>query len=87
MEQFANNAIEVARQALADELACHPATITVGDITPTEWNDSSLGCPQPGMMYLQVITPGFQIVLEHNGTAYTFHTDRGRRAVHCDKDG
>ncbi len=87
MDQTAATAIEVARQALAAELACSPSAINVRDTAYVEWNDSSLGCPKPGMMYLQVITPGYRVVLEHDGQAYTFHTDRGRRAIQCMEDG
>jgi hypothetical protein len=29
-----------------------------------EWSDASLGCPQPGMVYAQVITPGWHFIYE-----------------------
>lgn len=74
MSQVTDNMVELARQALATELGCSATAISVRDIADVEWNDSSLGCPKPGMMYLQVITPGYQIVLEHDGLIYTFHT-------------
>jgi hypothetical protein len=38
-----------------------------------DWPDSSLGCPQPGMAYLQVITPGYLIVLRALGNDYMYH--------------
>ena len=37
------------------------------------WNDSSLGCPQPGQFYTQVLVHGFWIVLEHDGERYSYH--------------
>src|SRR5690606_36056590 len=37
------------------------------------WSDSSLGCPQSGMMYAQVLTPGFRTVLEVDGVRYRYH--------------
>jgi hypothetical protein len=40
-----------------------------------EWPDASLGCPQPDMMYAQVITPGYQIVFDAGGQAVEVHTD------------
>jgi hypothetical protein len=76
--------VTLARQQLADTLSCDSQAIQVVDVEEMEWSDSSLGCPQPGMMYLQVITPGYRVTLEHNGRRYTFHTDRTRRAVRCD---
>ena len=38
-----------------------------------EWPDGSLGCPQPGMAYLQVITPGYKLVLAAGGQEYSYH--------------
>ena len=49
------------------------------------WPDSSLGCPKPNMNYLQVITPGYRIVLEAQGRSYEYHTDTGKRVVRCEK--
>ncbi len=40
-----------------------------------EWSDSSLGCAQPGMLYAQVITKGYKIVLKVGNINYQFHTD------------
>ena len=48
-----------------------------------DWNDSSLGCPAPGMGYLTVITPGYRVVLEANGERYEYHTDMAGRFVLC----
>jgi len=52
--------------------------ITVIQAQAVEWNDSSLGCPQPGVNYLQVITPGFRVRLYFQGMVYDYHT--GTRA-------
>ena len=78
-----NRATAIARQTLAGELSCQPGAINIVGVEPMEWSDSSLGCPQPGMMYMQVITPGYRITLEHDGQQYVVHTDQGQRAVHC----
>lgn len=37
-----------------------------------EWSDASLGCPQPGRMYPQVITPGYHIVLRVDDVEYDY---------------
>jgi hypothetical protein len=50
-----------------------------------EWSDASLGCPQEGMMYAQVITPGYLIVLEAQGQTFEYHTDQGTNVVLCQK--
>ena len=79
-----NAQAELARQALAKELGVDAAAIRVAQIEEVEWRDSSLGCPKPGMNYLQVITPGYRVVLEAQGRRYEYHTDTGKRVVRCD---
>jgi hypothetical protein len=51
--------------------------------TPVEWPDSSLGCPQPGFMYLQVVTSGYRVQIAVGGTTLTYHTDSRARVVLC----
>jgi hypothetical protein len=34
-------------------------------------------------MYLQVITPGYRVILEAQGKQYTYHTDTRRQVVPC----
>lgn len=53
---------------------------TVRTVEAIDWPDSSLGCPQPGMMYAQVITPGYRMVLEAGGEEYVFHASSGADA-------
>ncbi|WP_026369159.1 hypothetical protein [Kallotenue papyrolyticum] len=52
-----------------------------------EWPDSSLGCPQPGMMYMQVITPGYRLELSDGTRRYEVHTDRDASNVVLCQDG
>jgi hypothetical protein len=59
--------------------------ITVDTVEPMEWPDASLGCPQEGMMYAQVITPGFLIVLTAQGQTYEYHTGQKANVVLCNK--
>jgi hypothetical protein len=49
-----------------------------------DWSDTSLGCPEPGMMYAQVITPGFLVMIEAEGQQYEYHTDESRFVVLCE---
>jgi len=48
--------------------------IKVVSVEAVQWPDTSVGCPQPGMMYAQVITPGYLIVLEAGGKTYEYHS-------------
>ena len=79
-----SHAIRVAVETLARELGCQPEHIIVRESTPVTWRTSALGCPRPGMMYLQVLTPGYRVRLVHDGQEYLLHTDQGQRAIRCD---
>jgi hypothetical protein len=57
--------------------------IKVLDIESVTWPDSSLGCPQPGQMYLQVLTPGYRVTLDVGNHERVYHTDTEDRAVIC----
>ena len=67
-------ATQAARQDLAARLEISADEIQVVSIEAVEWPDASLGCPEPGMSYAQVITPGYRIVLEAGGEEYEYHT-------------
>jgi hypothetical protein len=74
---------EAAKSDLAQRLNINSDQIEVRAIESRQWPDASLGCPQPGMMYAQVITPGFQIILSAAGQEYDYRTDL-QRAVLCE---
>lgn len=77
---------EDAREALANWLGVSGEEIEVVEVEEVEWPDTSLGCPQPGMVYAQVITPGCRVTLEAAGETYEVHTG-GQQMVVCDEDG
>ncbi len=78
---------EVPVQAAIDDLAqtqsLPPAEITVISVEPMDWPDASLGCPQEGFMYAQVITPGFLVMLQAQGNSFEYHTDQNDHVVLC----
>jgi hypothetical protein len=78
------NLIERARDDLSQRLSVSTEQITLVEATEVEWPDSSLGCPQEGMSYLQVITPGYRILLEAGGTQYEYHSNRDTYFVYCE---
>ena len=77
--------VEVARQDLAGRTGAAANEITLVSASPQEWRDTSLGCPQPGGMYAQVITPGYRIILQALEKRYEYHTDSTSRAILCSK--
>jgi hypothetical protein len=74
----------LAREDLARRLGLKPESVKVVSVEEVDWRDTSLGCPKPGMMYAQVITPGFRVVLKAGGKTYEYHTDRGSQVILCD---
>ncbi|OGG14735.1 hypothetical protein A2773_03920 [Candidatus Gottesmanbacteria bacterium RIFCSPHIGHO2_01_FULL_39_10] len=69
-----DNLTSKAKTDLAQKLNIQEKEISVKNIEKKDWSDSSLGCPKPGMMYAQVITPGYLITLEAGGQEYNYHT-------------
>lgn len=77
---------ERAREALADWLGTSTEKIEVIKVEQVEWPDTSLGCPEPGMVYAQVIVPGCRVVMRVDDEVYEYHLG-GRLGVLCDGEG
>lgn len=69
---------------LAANLEIDPTDISLVSMEAQEWRDASLGCPQEGMMYAQVITPGYLIILAAADQQYEYHTDLTTNVVLCE---
>ncbi|MFP3897543.1 MAG: hypothetical protein ACLFV5_12005, partial [Anaerolineales bacterium] len=65
---------------LAGRMGVDVEEIEVQSVEETEFPDASLGVPEPGEMYAQVITPGYVIRLSIQGETYTYHA-AGERVV------
>jgi hypothetical protein len=74
---------EFAVNDLAQRLNIDPAAIAVLRVEEVDWPDSGLGCPQPGMNYLQVLTNGTFIQLSAGGQLYNYHAGGGRQPFLC----
>lgn len=57
---------------LAGRLGVSPEKVEVLAVKKVRWKDRSLGCPEKGAVYLQVITPGFRIILKARGREYDY---------------
>jgi len=68
--------VEKAKLDLASHLNISSSAITLVSVDSVNFADTSLGVPQPGQMYAQVITPGFIIKLKANGQQYQYNTDQ-----------
>jgi hypothetical protein len=76
-------ALAAAVADLAKQSGVGPDQIVLVSLEAVEWSDASLGCPEEGYMYAQVITPGYKIVLEAQGQSYEYHTDQMTNVVLC----
>jgi len=59
----------------------NPIVVAVAE--EVTWRDSALGCPKKDMQYMQVLTSGFRIVLEFEGTTYAYHSGAGQDPFYC----
>lgn len=71
----------LAIETLAADLGVSEDRIAIDSIRAIDWRDSSIGCPQPGEAYLQVITPGHRISLRVDGQLHFVHEANGRAFV------
>ena len=86
-------AIDPALQTLVDQAVADLATrlkidaskISTLSAQAMSWPDGSIGCPQPGMVYTQVMVDGALIHLSVNGTAYSYHSGGSRAPFLCQK--
>ncbi len=69
---------DAARRSGTDDDA-----VRVESVQPVTWPDASIGCPQPGMAYAQVLVPGWQVRLEVAGQRLGYHAARGGRWLMC----
>jgi hypothetical protein len=73
----------MVERALAD-LQVRPdvsaENVVVQEVLPTEFPDASLGVPEAGVTYAQVITPGYVIRLAAGDKVYEYHSS-GERIV------
>jgi hypothetical protein len=76
-------AVDAALQDAAAHLAVTLVDLKVDQVQSRQWGDSSLGCPKPGIMYSQIVTPGFLILITGAGKQLEYHTDARGRVVLC----
>lgn len=76
--------IDKAISDLAQRLSISASQIKLVEAAPVVWPDSSLGCPQDGMVYTQVLTPGYLIRLKSGTQEFEYHANRGTYMIFCE---
>lgn len=67
--------VAAARTALAARLNVDVASILILEAHEAEWSDSCLGLGGPAESCLQVITPGYAVLMTYEGTGYRYRTN------------
>lgn len=80
-----DQAIALGKETLSKHAGVAVEAISVEKADEVQWPDSSIGCPRKGMMYAQMITPGFKLALKAAGKSYPVHVGMGL-AVVCTAD-
>jgi hypothetical protein len=47
------------------------------------WSDGSLGCPEPGLAYTQMLVAGFRVDATTSAGTLTYHTDSRGKVASC----
>ena len=73
-----------ARKLLAEEMEVDAEDFKLISSEGMGWSDASLGCPQEGMLYAQVLTSGYKLVFDLEGASHAVHTNSdGSHLVVC----
>ena len=71
----------LAIDTLAADLKLPREKVELDTVRAIDWRDSSIGCPKPGMAYLDVITPGHKVTLRVDGQIYVVHEAKNKAFV------
>ena len=75
--------VQIAVEDLSERLGIPTEEIQVLEADGVVWGDTSMGCPQPGMSYLQVPQDGARIRLSAGGQVYDYHSGGNRLPFLC----
>ena len=79
----AQSVVDLVRQDAASQLGVDASTLSISAIEAVDWPDASLGCPEEGGVYAQVVSPGYQINVTDGTTSLEYHTGPNNAFVTC----
>jgi len=71
----------VARRVVAEFLSVPITEVTLISLEAQDFNNSSLGCPEPDMAYQQVVTPGYRASIEAEGRRFDVRVAGGHGKI------
>jgi len=82
------NPVALAQRVVAEFLSVPMTEVSLVSNQEMDFSDSSLDCPEPGMSYLQAITPGHQVIVEADGRRFDVRVSGGHGKIcHRQKSG
>jgi hypothetical protein len=79
----ASSAVDAALQDASAHLGVTPDQLQVTQVDARQWGDASLGCPEAGQLYSQIVTPGFLIVITSGARQLEYHSDSRAHVKLC----
>ncbi len=76
--------VQQATADLAERLSVAEDDIELVRAERVRWRNSSLGCPEPGMMYMQALQPGVLIELRADDEVYRYHSKPEGPPFYCE---
>ena len=71
------------REDAATVAGVDPSSVTLGETTNELFNDGSLGCPKKGYSYIQVLTPGWIVMVSAGPMNLEYHAAASGYFVIC----
>lgn len=84
-QEEADMIFEKVRPLIAEQMGVTPEAIKLIEMTPVEWPDGCLGLASPDEMCLQVITPGYRLLIEVNDSTLEVRTDQKGNQVRVNR--
>lgn len=79
-----NRLVRLAKEDLAQRLDVPLEQIELVSMEAVTWPDGSLGCPEPGVEYIQVQREGSLIRLRVGKRVYQYHSGGRRQPFLCE---
>ena len=70
---------------LTERLDVAAEDVTVVSVEEVTWNDGSLGCAKPDMLYTQATVDGTRITLKVGDKEFAYHSGGGAAPAYCKK--
>jgi hypothetical protein len=77
------NLVNAASDIVRAQLGQKDAAIRVVEAREVSWASGALGCPNAGLAYIDVVTPGYLIVIEAVGKTFHLHAGRAGKPFIC----